>query len=225
MQVSDSKKVEAVFSVHHHWLRRRRHRNRCRHHPRRDRACLSYISVFHHLHRQRRRRRHKYKAVEANDRKSFLPIDWKSQVEESLKAVESYRAVESYMAMEKCEAAEKPTAVETNDLTRCEVGVGRKGGHPCRTSYQVRNKPSRASSMMALSMLAAAAAAISTPSVLRGTYLLGILTTNRRRASAQNAPSQAVSRRRHLARSHAGEVPVGFPSIVASGGASNLRRV
>jgi hypothetical protein len=158
--------------------------------------------------------------VEAIDRKSFLPIDWKSQVEESLKAVESCRA------MEKCQAVEKPTAVETNDLRRYEVGVERKGEPPCRTSYQLCNKPSRASSMMALSMLAAAAAAaISTPSVLRGTYLLGILTTNRRRVSAKNAPRRAVSRRRHLASSHAGEVPVGFPSIAASGGASNLRRV
>jgi hypothetical protein len=76
-----------------------------------------------------------------------------------------------------------------------------------------------------LAAAAAAAAAISTPSVLRGTYLFGILTTNRRRASAKNAPSRAVSRRRHLASSHAGEVPVGFPSIAASGGASNLRQV
>jgi anti-sigma factor RsiW len=170
-------------------------------------------------------------AVEAIDRKSILPIDWKSQpMEETLKAVESYRAAEKCKAEENHEAAEKSkavetNAVETNDQTRCELEVGRKGEPPCRTSYQVRNKPSRASSMMALSMLAAAAAAaISTPSMLRGKYLLGILTTNRRRASAQNAPSQAVSHRRHLARSHAGEVPVGFPSTVASGGASNLRR-
>ena len=169
-------------------------------------------------------------AVEAIDRKWILPIDWKSQpMEETLKAVESYRAAEKCKAEENHEAAEKSkavetNAVETNDLTRCELEVGRKGEPPCRTSYQVRNKPSRASSMMALSMLAAAAAAaISTPSMLRGKYLLGILTTNRRRASAQNAPSQAVSRRRHLARSHAGEVPVGYPSTVASGGASNLR--
>ena len=212
--------MEAVFSVHHHWLRRRRHRNRYRHQPRRDRACLSYISVFHQPHRHRRRR-NKYQAAEAIDRKSILPIDWKSQ----LKVVESCKAEEKHAAVEKSKAAET-NAVETNDLTRYEAEVGRKGEPPCRTSYQVRNKPSRASSMMAPSMLAAAAAAaaaISTPSVLRGKYLLGILATNRRRASAQNAPSQAVSRRRHLARSHAGEVPVGYPSTVASGGASNLR--